>query len=237
MELLVVIGIIALLATVGLPALKGFGKGNKVTAAQRQILDDVALARLQAISTRSTVYLVFVPPTLMQHFASLTEVRQLRQLTNLISGQFTAYALFSRRSVGTQPGQQDPRYLSDWRRLPEGMLIATNKFDPSNVGAAIDYQRGFYFEQFPFPTARSPLFTLPYLAFNSQGQLVSGRDELIPLAEGSILFPKTRDGRFDNKPADVVVRPPQNFTNNYVRINWLTGRASMDEATRPQFRN
>jgi hypothetical protein len=72
-------------------------------------------------------------------------------------------------------------------------------------------------------------FRLPYIAFNAMGQLVSGRDELIPLAQGSVFV--TPAGQ-----PDIVLRPPNNYTNNYVRINWLTGRASMDEFTRAGFK-
>src|SRR5216683_1995816 len=71
-ELLVVMAIIGLLAAVGLPALKGFGKGTGLAGAQRQLLDDLALARLRAISGRATIYMVFVPPGIMAHFADLS---------------------------------------------------------------------------------------------------------------------------------------------------------------------
>ena len=54
-----------------------------------------------------------------------------------------------------------------------------------------------------------------------------------PLAEGSIFF-KDASGRYST--ADVVMRPPYNYTNHFIRINWLTGRASVDEATRPKFK-
>src|SRR5436190_7672394 len=70
-ELLVVMAIIGLLAAIGLPALKGFGKGTGLAGAQRQLLDDLALARLRAISGRTTVYMVFVPPGIMAHFPDL----------------------------------------------------------------------------------------------------------------------------------------------------------------------
>jgi hypothetical protein len=75
------------------------------------------------------------------------------------------------------------------------------------------------------------LWALPYIGFNAQGQLLRGRDELIPLAEGSIFF----TGPNGSSP-DVVMKPPNNFTNHFIRINWLTSRASVDEATRAKFR-
>jgi len=31
------------------------------------------------------------------------------------------------------------------------------------------------------------------------------------------------------------MKPPYNYTNHFVRINWPYGRASVDEATRPKF--
>jgi prepilin-type N-terminal cleavage/methylation domain-containing protein len=257
-ELLVVMAIIGVLAAIGLPALKGFGKGTGMAGAQRQLLDDLALARLRAISGRTTVYMVFVPPGIVAHFADLAtgrpdrngapisaadHERYSRQLTNLIAGQYTAYALVTKRTVGDQPGQENPRYISEWKRLPQGILIATNKFnlinptplisDPPLVWYPDDYRRYFLTNPFPFPASRSPVWTLPYIGFNSQGQLLRGRDELIPLAEGSIFF----TGPNGYLPApDVVMKPPNDFTNYFLRVNWLTSRASVDEATRPKFK-
>src|SRR5213594_3454469 len=140
-ELLVVMAIIGVLAAIGLPALKGFGKGTGMAGAQRQLLDDLALARLRAISGRTTIYMVFVPPGIMAHFAELNRAgiisqadrdRWSRQLTNLVTGQYTAYALLTKRTVGDQPGQENPRYISEWKRLPQGILFATNKFNLVN---------------------------------------------------------------------------------------------------------
>ena len=186
-ELLVVMAIIGLLATIGLPALKGFGKGTGMAGAQRQLLDDLAFARLRAISGRTTIYMVFVPPGIMAHFADFNQVRFTsadrdrwsRQLTNLITGQYTAYALLTKRTVGDQPGQENPRYISEWKRLPQGILIATNKFNlvnPKQLYPAPpldsfpdDYRRYFLTNAFPFPASRSPVWTLPYIGFNAQG--------------------------------------------------------------------
>ncbi len=250
-ELLVVMAIIGLLAAIGLPALKGFGKGTGLAGAQRQLLDDLALARLRAISGRTTIYMVFVPPGIMAHFADLNQFattsanrdRWSRQLTNLITGQYTAYALLTKRTVGDQPGQENPRYISEWKRLPQGILFATNKFNlvnptlpmsvPPLVSYPDEYRRYFLTNAFPFPASRSPVWTLPYIGFNSQGQLLRGRDELVPLAEGSVFF--TGPSGYLPSP-DVVMKPPDNYTNHFIRVNWLTGRASVDEATRPKFK-
>ena len=177
----------------------------------------------------------FVPAGIGDHALQLTaDARQLNQLTNLIRGQYSAYALFAWRSVGAQPGRLNPRYLTEWKRLPDGILIATNKFDASFMNASNEYVRSFRYAPFPFPTAASPHRPMPYIAFNSQGQLVpppdaEPRDELIPLARGSVFIPDLA-----SRP-DVVISPANNYTNNYIRINWLTGRASIDELTRPKF--
>src|SRR2546423_10719587 len=91
-ELLVVIAIIGLLATIGLPALKGFGKGTGMAGAQRQLLQDLGLARLAAINGRTSVYVVFVPTNIfdaLQTFAGSPKIA--KQLTNLVTGQYTAY--------------------------------------------------------------------------------------------------------------------------------------------------
>ena len=64
------------------------------------------------------------------------------------------------------------------------------------------------------------------IRFNYLGQLTSGQNELIPLAQGNVFFP--RNPPF-NVPPSVVERPPGNGTNsvtyNVVSIDWLTGRA------------
>jgi len=242
-ELLVVIAIIGLLATIGLPALKGFGKGTGMAGAQRQLLQDLGLARLSAINGRTTVYIVFVPTNILDRLLMpATPANTLRQLTNLLSGQYTAYALLTKRSAGDQPGQGSPRYISEWRRLPPGILFPPVKFDqaalnndPSLAFYPVVYKTAFLTNALPFPTGKSPLWPLPYVAFNSKGQLVSGRDEMIPLAEGSIFFARNNQGMV-LAPPDVVIKPPNNYTNRFIRVNWLTGRASVDEGTRPKFR-
>src|SRR5437764_3178254 len=151
-ELLVVMAIIALLATIGLPALKGFGKGTGMAGAQRQMLQDLGLARLSAINGRTTVYVVFVPTNVFDCIARVmpsADTRTLQQLTNLITAQYAAYALLATRTVGDQPGRWQPRYLSEWKRLPQGILIPPYKFDPALASAPGPDLRSF-------PMATSP---------------------------------------------------------------------------------
>jgi prepilin-type N-terminal cleavage/methylation domain-containing protein len=236
LELLVVIVIIGILASIGLPAMKGIGQANLTAAANRQILDDLGLARLRAINERTTVYVVFVPPTLFQKMdLDKGNFQELRSLTNLISGQYTGYALLAERTIGDQPGRHAPRYLTDWKTLPEKMLFGPYKYDPASSNLPNDYTRSFTTKPFPFPNSRSTnYFPLPYLAFNSVGQLVLQRDvqrdEIIPLAKGSIFFPRDNNGSYMRGAPDVQLTPPGSGTNNYqyVRVNWLTGRAKIE---------
>jgi prepilin-type N-terminal cleavage/methylation domain-containing protein len=237
-ELLVVMAIIALLATIGLPALRGIGRGNALKAATRQLLDDLSLARLRAINARTTVYVVFVPTNIAARLAVETDLFVRRQVSNLVTAPYSGYALVTKRTVGDQPGREFPRYVTDWRRLPDGVLIAPYKYrnarnlnDPGR-----EYDDGFEYvsnEVLPFPLAGSYRsgFGLPCLAFNALGQLTSGRDEIVMLAEGSVFYPRDEAGR--PLAPDVEIKPPNNFTNHIMRVNWLTGRAAMERREMP----
>ena len=59
-EMVIVVGLMGLLAALALPSMK-LGKGSQMSAATRQLLDDLTLARLRAINNRSQVYVVFLP--------------------------------------------------------------------------------------------------------------------------------------------------------------------------------
>jgi prepilin-type N-terminal cleavage/methylation domain-containing protein len=249
-ELLVVIAIIGLLAAIGLPALRGFGRGNAMNAAERQLLDDLSLARLRAISERTTVYMVFVPPVtnISDWIRGRTDRAQLQQLTNLYSGQFTTYALVAARSVGDQPGRPRPRYLTDWRRLPEGVMIRPAQVSQGryhylptfdNAGNPLG---GFDFVntnnspvEVPFPSAEArgqPPVVLPCVAFNSSGQLASAPDRNLILTPGSVFVTK-RNGRVSSP--DYSFRDLRGGTtpqrgdqpDSVVEVNWLTGRGSV----------
>jgi len=120
MELLIVVAIIALLSALAVPAIRALTRSNTISSANRQILDDVALARQRAINERSIVHIVFVPPIdEMRNNVKLQGGDRNRSvITNLWTGSQTRYALYAERSAGDQPGQHHPRYLTGWHTLP-----------------------------------------------------------------------------------------------------------------------
>jgi len=260
-EMLVVIAIIGIVAAISVPAIKNFQKADADAAAARQLLDDIARARQFAISRRSEVHMVFVPAefwnstayTALRGSPNYTD-EQKRALTNLLSRQMVGYNFISPRSVGDQPGQSIPQYLDEWRSLPEGMFIATNKFsllasevlvifDPYNPPLPqypilkTNFVRGFESNNVPFPTADSPVeFNLPCLTFNSTGQLVPNdqRDEeIIPLARGRASPALDANKRPIFSRPTVDENPRGNSTNAFalIVVDRLTGRAHIERPT------
>jgi prepilin-type N-terminal cleavage/methylation domain-containing protein len=194
-EMLVVIAIIGILLAIGIPMLKGMNKSNSMTAANRQLLDDINYARQRAIADHTSVYVVFIPPNIVS-WPLPPDPALSKAMMNLYGGQYTTYALLSLRSVGEQPGRSTPRYLTAWRTLPSGVYIATNKFMPSagttglaptffedvNPVTLLDSKGIKVPAQFPFPVATnfaaavpgatSSDFHLPHFGFNYLGQLI-----------------------------------------------------------------
>ena len=236
-ELMVVMVIIAVLASISIPAMKGLGQANRSSSAHRQILDDLAYARLKAINDRAPVYMVFAPANTLQAFPFATTIPERRRLTNVLGGAFSSYAIVSTRTIGDQPGRPTPRYLSEWKSLPEGMIFAPYKLLGGSTNVANEYTRAFSGQYLPFPSSKSARFYLPCIGFNSQGQLISGKDEIVTLAKGSVFMVRNKNGTIAMQPPDVQLNPPvnaamppQSQTNTYqfVRVNWLTGRARVE---------
>ena len=247
LELLVVIAIIGILAALTVPALKNIGKSQTQVSAARQLLDDVGRARQLAVSQRTTVYMLFVPQ-LANWWAPLLPPSQLAAGTNLLDKQCAGYTYVSLRSVGDQPGQGTIRYLAEWKSLPDGAFIATNKFrtgyiyniTDSSLASPIIYQvRAFNVTNtLPFPVAtnlNTNIF-LPYIAFNYLGQLtvdgttIAPRDEYIPLAQGNVGYAVDANKNRLPVAADFTENPPGNSTNSMFSIVWidrLTGRATL----------
>jgi prepilin-type N-terminal cleavage/methylation domain-containing protein len=253
LEMLVVIAIIGILAAITVPTMNSF-KPSVTAAATRQLMDDVTRARQLAISQRTTVYMVFVPPHFQADpaFVSLPPAEK-EKARPLFDKPLTSYTFVALRSLGDQPGRPTQRYLSSWRTLPEGSFIPVEKyFDNTQSywiytnapgGGRVPAFQIFGFNRtasVPFPTAeappasgKQPYVTLPYIAFDYTGQLVTRRNETIPVARGSVTFPRDPatkelvEGTFT-----VMESPIGNRTNSYnlVTIEWLTGRAHVERA-------
>ena len=250
LEMLIVIAIIGLLAASSVPAIRALTQTNTVAAGHRQILDDLGLARHLAMSGRRVVYLVLVPPTMADQFRRVStdnlitaKERDLamRQLTNLVSSQFTGYALFTRRTAGDQPGRERPLYLTAWKQLPDGMIFGTNVFVDLGknwltvASTAGIVNRPLPYAWFPFPFENSPDMRLPYVAFDARGRLYyeggvlpSQPGESIPLMRASVFYQKDTRGQYVLNSRPDLAFTEHNETNRMnVRVDWLTGRAKV----------
>jgi len=251
-ELLVVLAILGIMAGLVVPALKNFGQSDAMVAATQQLAGDVARARQLAISQRTTVYMVFVPTN---YWANLLPPFS-TAVTNLSDKQLTGYTFIAYGAVGDQPGRHQWHYLAPWQTLPDGTFIAEQKFNlgtntPYTITDLLDTNKAYTIFGFdlvsgiPFPTETNRIvnnYTLPCIAFNYLGQLISDldvngnyRDAYIPLARGNVLpalDPATKMFVLSAPPAGspvVAEAPPGNSTNAYniIHIDWLTGRASL----------
>ncbi|MBA4148569.1 MAG: prepilin-type N-terminal cleavage/methylation domain-containing protein [Verrucomicrobia bacterium] len=247
-EMLVVIIIIAIISSIAIPAINGLTKSNTMSTATRQLLDDVAYARQKAISGRTTVYMVFVPPEFWSGvnavpFNALNPVSK-KQANTLLNGQYTSYALYVERTLGDQIGRNATNYLTAWRSLPEGVLIETNKFslltnlfetivDPYDKTRQFEV-RPFQRRSFVFPSTEITnvvprKFELPYIAFNPQGGLVSLQDEFITLSPGSIFYlTNSAGGPLAPDVVQTGYREATRTNFTLIRVDSLTGRAKLE---------
>jgi prepilin-type N-terminal cleavage/methylation domain-containing protein len=235
MELLVVIGIIAMLSVVALPAIKNISRSDTMGAASRQLIDDLSYARRMAIRNRATVYVVFLPHDYLSYAGAFAGAEKDRA-TDLLGMQYHGYAMFTWRRVGEQPGQNNPVYLRDWQTLPQGIFIPLWKYTSGDGSVP-----AFNTVPIPFPEARSISMPMPCLAFNYLGQLVqfdqngnplsAAADEVIPLARGALFIATDPSGKTNLWQApEVTETPPNNSINNFnhIRVDWMTGRAKLE---------
>jgi prepilin-type N-terminal cleavage/methylation domain-containing protein len=218
-ELLVVIAIIGLMAGIGLATVNNLGKANDLSAGNRQLIDDLAFARFKAINDRTTVYVVFVSPDIAKKSWTGPDGEEVKKL---LDRQYSAYALFAKRTLGDQPGPGTARYITDWKTLPEGTLIPTNKFRLTAAPSDPLMDRPMAYYDIPFPNSTNSTLKLPCIAFDYLGRLTEKGDQFIPISKGTIILSQTPM----ITPPEVIETPRNNYTNNpVVQIDWLTGRA------------
>ena len=254
LELMLVIAIVGFIAALTLPHVAGFGQANSMVTATRQIMDDVALARQRAMVNRSTVYMVFLPPMFWNdpyYTASMSS----QQISNLVMHQYSAYALVSLATVGDQPGQHHPQYITDWRILPSGVFFApweftltnavTNIFTTNTLAGSIvqNTVQPWNWVTVPFPSLFSTYtnsfgavsytpMALPSIGFTPQGSLTSfgvRQYDYIALARGSVFYPTDTNGVPLFQPPNLAEVPPGNDLKNpnLIQIDGMTARPTL----------
>ena len=262
LEMLVVIGIIGIVTALALPSLR-MNKGNVMSAASRQLLEDIQIARLRAISGRTTVFVVFFPHQgavwnsnaygIALNAGQSNYFRTNLAANALLNGQLASYALYTRHSVGDQPGRDNPRYITEWKILPDGTFFPPAIFTDTNIAPGIFFNicpggvsPVTFFNvappatvtRFPVPdTASAIRYPLPYIGFDGNGRLLGRTADIgIPLTLGSVFLYKDATGETNQVgDPDVIETPPGNWINNFVRlrINWITGRAKIERPELP----
>jgi prepilin-type N-terminal cleavage/methylation domain-containing protein len=268
-ELLVVIAILGILAALTVPALKNLGKANVQTSASRQLLDGVNRARQLAISDHTTVYMVFLSTNFWLpgggSWYPLLNPAERVALTNIMDKQLSGYNYIAYGALGDQPGRHQWHYLDAWQTLPQGYIIPSWKFTPVVPNQPFYFSdpvnaNGFSIYPFdqtniiPVPLVDNNELTLagsvnnpslPYIAFNYLGQLVSSANDRdlaglgadIPIAQGSVAYPLDPQTKIPQVPtiplgANAVAESPvgnsTNVTYNVVHIDPLTGRATLE---------
>lgn len=236
-EMLVVLGIIALIAALALPQMRTT-EAVAVDAAAHQFMEDLSLARQKALAQRSTVAVVFLTEALndnAQVNPALANAEENAEIKRLQAGVYTHYALYAFRRLGEQPGQASRNYLTEWKALPEKTFFSfTNIYSVSNLASA----------QFPFPYAASPnLPVLPYIAFDADGKLiqiqsqVTGRGTPLnisvtnSIARGAVFYARDPQGAVST--VEFLETPPGNGLNTLIVVDSLTGRAKREELQLP----
>ena len=243
-EMLVVLIIIVLLAALALPHIRGHSESVAIKAATHQLVSDLSFARQKALSQRSTVAVVFLTDAIynaQQVPPASADAAELKEINRLKGGVFTHYAVYAFRRVGEQPGQATAGYLTEWKSLPEKTFLPTNQANGFSVSLLPK-------QQFPFPFTRSgdapsPIRpSLPYIAFDSEGrsiqlaQSLTGQgvqflDAAVSVARGAVFYARDNGGAIINLEIQEI--PPDNGTGNVVRVDFLTGRAKLEETQLP----
>jgi len=231
-----VIAIIGILVGISMPVLSNF-RGDNLAGGIRQMMGDVARARQLAISQRTTVYMVFMPTNYWRDpafngfpnpaYGNLS-VAEKDQAAKFYDKQRVAYNFVSLRTVGDQPGPENhtPKYLSNWKTLPEGVIIpefkflrnangtpvATTIYDPPGSTTVLTNVFGFDVTyDIPFPTEDTgrnagtmPFVPLHYIAFDARGHLIlriAGQEQPAP---GDVCIPLGRGSIAHARNADKI---------------------------------
>lgn len=157
-ELITVIGIMALMMVIAIPAFQSATKGSAVGIGAGHLVNTLALARAKAVTGRTHVRVVFSD-------AAYTNA-------TIIPKVSYAVLIWTNQESDVNANWI---YLDRWQSLPKGAYFSTL---PAALGSATT----------PFPSNQSAGVTLSGVEFNSAGALASsaGSDVFIVVREGVV---------------------------------------------------
>ena len=208
LELLIVLGIIAVALAVLVPAVTSLSKAGGRKAALNSLLGGIEQARAEAIKSGQATYVVF--PT----FTNGTQ-------STLDRYNYRSYAIFEDNAAN--PGSV--KQLTDWKSFPAGVALRaagtaplSNLADPSALSPAVTFN-------FTPDTSATPAFRC--FKFNANGEVIApASDVVLGVFEGYVdngsEVVTTKDG--SGNPSAV----------EYITVWQFTGRAvPADAASRP----
>ncbi len=200
-ELLVVLGIFALLTTIAIPV---FLKRNPTAAAQGALLrlkSTLSLARQWAVTRRTTTYVVF--PEDSSVFTGAPHL--------------AAAAMRGYNIMTTNEG-----WLSEWQFLPMGFVFSrTHGGNENLLSTTITNDRVF---SIPFPLTNSTPRAMRCISFSPNGRLNQNGGTTLQV----VLTSGTIDANITNGTASAYMVYP-NSSAFGLRIRPLTGRMSLVE--------
>ena len=206
-ELLVVMGIFALLMVMAIPGFLRRGSGTSAQGAVSRLKATMNLARQWAVTRRTPTYVVF--PTATNSFAGAP---------HLVSTALRGWNIWT----------AEDGFLNEWQFLPSGFLFLDSGSIQNVPGAGENLLATNTVTDriFPirFPLASSPTQMMRCISFKPNGQLnqAGGTTLQVLFSEGSIM---------DDPAAGVASNLMRNASGRVygVRVQPLTGRASVVE--------
>jgi Tfp pilus assembly protein PilE len=228
-ELLAVIGIMAAMLAIAVPAFTSLTQGSGLRAAAVQLRSDLSLARQYAINKSFYVYVVF--PTV--------ETRPARRsgdktpVSEAVGVPYCTYAaFFMENEQGGDHGTVN--FLTEWKRLPEGVFFDSRLKKKTNL---LTYDKINYV-QYPIDMWINGAFSIwdhgkpqPTLVFSPRGSVVYV--DIHPRFVHDFGALLREDGAYLYLTQGVSIKPsePPNYTAGegfYLQLNPLTGRSRMD---------
>ena len=201
LELIIVMGIIAIALAALVPAVTSLSKSGGRRAARDSLLGGIEQARAEAIKSGQATYIVF--PT----FTSGTQ-------STLDRYNYRSYAIFEDNAAS--PG--NVKQLTDWKSFPTGVALRaagtaalSNLADPATLTPSITFS-------FTPDTSATPFRCLK---FNSNGELqapTAQQNVLLAVFEGYV----NNGSEVATGPKDASGNP---YAAEYLTVSQFTGRA------------